>query len=62
MGDDDRAKNGHIDFSLFKYFLHCTCVYKAINEQIQKGHKDALQERIEGSKGKMEAKPQVKKK
>jgi len=34
----------------------------SINEQIQKGHKDALQERIEGSKGKMEAKPQVKKK
>jgi len=37
-------------------------VYPSINEQIQKGHKDALQERIEGSKGKMEAKPQVKKK
>jgi len=33
-----------------------------INEQIQKGHKDALQEQIEASKGKMEAKAQVKKK
>ncbi len=35
--------------------------YRTINEQIQKGHKDALQERIEASKGKLEPKPQVKK-
>ncbi len=34
----------------------------AINEQIQKGHKEALQDRIEASKGKMGPKPQVKKK
>ncbi len=35
---------------------------QTINEQIQKGHKDALRERIEVSKGKLEPKPQVKKK
>jgi len=37
-------------------------IYLTINEQIQKSHKEALQERIEASKGKVEPKPQVKKK
>jgi len=37
-------------------------IYTTINEQIQKEHKEGLQERMEAPKGKAPPKPQVKKK